>query len=241
MIALFTDFGWCGPYVGQMRAVLARNESAPRVIDLMHDAPAFDADAAGHLLAALAGEFPDGTVFVSIVDPGVGTERVPVIVEADGRWFVGPGNGLFDVVSARAESVRWWRITREPERDSATFHGRDLFAPVAAALARGEPVPGDPADPPHGPEAGADRAAVIYTDHYGNAMTGLRPPEDPHAVLRVGGHNLLGGRTFGDVATGEGLWLINSLGLVEVAVNCGSAATQYGLEVGSPVAWAESE
>ncbi len=238
MIALFTDFGWCGPYVGQMRAVVARNESAPPVIDLMHDAPTFDASAAAHLLAALAGEFRVGTVFVGVVDPGVGTERVPVVVEADGYWFVGPGNGLFDVFAARAESARWWRITREPERDSATFHGRDLFAPVAAALARGEPVPGEPIDPPHDPEAGAERAAVIYRDHYGNAMTGLRPPADPSARLNVSGRELTGGRTFGDVAPGEGLWLVNSLGLVEAAVNCGSAAAQYGLEVGSPVAWA---
>lgn len=237
MIALFTDFGWCGPYVGQMRAVLTRNESAPAVIDLMHDAPAFDAQPAAHLLAALASELPAGTVFVGVVDPGVGSERAPVIVEADGYWFVGPGNGLFDVVSARAPAARWWRITREPERPSATFHGRDLFAPVAAALARGESVPGDPIEPPHGPDAGADIAEVIYIDHYGNAMTGLRAPEGRAGALRAGGRELAGGCTFADAAAGEGLWFVNSLGLVEVAVNRGSAASQLGLAIGSPVGW----
>ncbi len=238
MIALFTDFGWAGPYVGQMRAVLARNESAPPVIDLMHDAPAFASRAGAHLLAALAAEFPPGTVFVGVVDPGVGSERMPVIVEADGYWFVGPGNGLFDVVSARATEPRWWRITREPERQSATFHGRDLFAPVAAALARGESVPGDAIDLPHGPDAGSDLAEVVYIDHYGNAMTGLRAPSSADASLRVGEHTLAGGRTFAEVAAGEGLWLVNSLALVEVAVNQGDAAAAYGLSVGARVTWA---
>lgn len=237
MIALFTDFGWAGPYVGQMRAVLARNESAPPVVDLMHDAPAYSARAAGHLLAALADEFPAGTVFVGIVDPGVGSARMPVIVEADGNWFVGPGNGLFDVLSARATESSWWRITREPERQSATFHGRDLFAPVAASLARGESVPGDPIDAPHGPEVGVELAEVVYIDRYGNAMTGLRAPADPTASLRVGQRELAGGHTFSDVAAGEGLWLVNSLGLVEVVVNQGDAARAYGLTVGSTVAW----
>ncbi len=237
MIALFTDFGWAGPYVGQMRAVLARNESAPPVIDLMHDAPTYSARAAGHLLAALAGEFPEGTVFIGVVDPGVGSARLPVIVEAEGRWFVGPGNGLFDVLSARAAEASWWRITREPERDSATFHGRDLFAPVAASLARGESVPGDPIDPPHGPESATELSEVVYIDHYGNAMTGLRAPADPAAKLRIGEREIAGGHTFSDVSVGEGLWLINSLGLVEVAVNQGNASDTYGLTVGSTVAW----
>lgn len=238
MIVLFTDFGWAGPYVGQMRAVLARNESAPPVVDLMHDAPPFASRAAAHVLAALAEEFPLGTVFVGVVDPGVGSDRMPVIVEADGYWFVGPGNGLFDVISARATEPRWWRITREPERQSVTFHGRDLFVPVAAALARGESVPGEPIEPPHGEEAGAELAEVVYIDHYGNAMTGLQAPRTPGGSLRLGDDAVPGGRTFSDVAAGEGLWLVNSLGLVEVAVNQGDAAQQYNLSVGSPVSWA---
>lgn len=239
MIALFTDFGWCGPYVGQLHAVLARHRADPAaVIDLMHDAPRFDPDAAAHLLAALAGDLAPGTIVVGVVDPGVGTARTPVVVEADGRWFVGPGNGLFDVVAARAATpARWWRITRAPERDAATFHGRDLFAPVAAALARGEDVPGEPLAAPPVPGAGADRGAVIYVDGFGNAMTGLRARPGDGRTLALGARHVPAGRTFADVSPGEALWLVNSIGLVEVAVNQGRAADVLGLDVGTPVEW----
>lgn len=240
MIALFTDFGLHGPYVGQVHAVLARHARGIPVIDLMHDAPTFDARAAGHLLAALAAELPAGTVFVGVVDPGVGTERRPAAVEADGRWFVGPANGLFDVVSARAEAPRWWRITRAAEGRSTTFHGRDLFAPVAAALARGEPVPGEEMAPPHDADAGDDLAEVVYVDGFGNAMTGLRAPAHTDLRLRVGEHRLAYGRTFADASAGQALWLVNSVGLVEIAVNQGSAAARLGLGPGTPVAWDET-
>lgn len=239
MIALFTDFGWSGPYVGQMHAVLARDGVTDPVIDLMHDAPAFDPVAAGHLLAALVPAMPAGMICVGVIDPGVGTARDPVVVEADGQWFVGPDNGLFDIVSARATDTRRWRITRAPERDSATFHGRDLFAPVAARIARGSAVPGHALSPREYPDdAGADRGAIIYIDAFGNAVTGLRPPESGVVpVLNVAGRCLSPGRTFADAAPGEALCLVNSMGLVEIAVNCGSAAGMFGLTVGTPVAW----
>lgn len=237
MIALYTDFGVRGPYVGQVHAVLARRAGALPVIDLMHDAPTFDARAAGHLLAALAADFPAGTVFVGVVDPGVGTERPPVAVDAGGQWFVGPGNGLFDVIAARAGGARWWRLTRAPERASQTFHGRDLFAPVAAVLARGGPVPGEPMQPPLSTDTGGDLGQVIYVDGFGNAMTGLRAPERRDRRLHAGDHALPGGRTFADAAPGEGMWLVNSIGLVEVVVNRGSAAERLGLAPGTPVAW----
>jgi hypothetical protein len=237
MIALFTDFGWHGPYVGQMHAVLARGHSPPRVIDLMHDAPRFAPVAAGHLLAALVGDLPRGTILVGVVDPGVGTQRAPVVVEADGRRYVGPANGLFDIVSARATGApRWWRITGLPERTSATFHGRDVFAPAAAALARGQGIglPGEPMTPPATP--GDDLAEVIYIDDFGNAMTGLRAPSGDRR-LEVAGRSLPRGCTFADAAPGEALWLENSIGLAEVVVNQGSAATALDVAIGSPVAW----
>jgi len=237
MIVLFTDFGLRGPYVGQVHAVFGRAGDAPPVIDLMHDAPAFDPHAAGHLLAALADGFPAGTVFEGVIDPGVGTSRAPVAVEADGRWYVGPDNGLFDVVSARAAAARWWRITRASDTGFATFDGRDLFAPVALSLARGEAVPGEPMDAPHAANAGDERAEIVYVDEYGNAMTGLRTPAPGR--LQVRGHRLPGGRTFADAAPGEALWLVNSIGLVEIAVNRGNAAVQLGLEPGMPVAWVD--
>ena len=97
-----------------------------------------------YLLAAYAVWFSAGTVFLCVVDPGVGGTRPAIILEADGRWYVGPGNGLFELVQRRAAKTRSWDIDWKPERLSASFHGRDLFAPVAAILARGEPPPGRP-------------------------------------------------------------------------------------------------
>ncbi|WP_067563326.1 SAM hydrolase/SAM-dependent halogenase family protein [Halofilum ochraceum] len=239
MIALFTDFGWSGPYVGQMHAVLARAGVTDPVIDLMHDAPAFDPLASAHLLAALVPSMPAGTVFVGVIDPGVGTARAPVVVEADGQWFVGPDNGLFDVVSARATDTRRWRITRAPERQSVTFHGRDLFAPVAAEIAQGGSVPGRALPLTEYPDdTAADREAIIYIDAFGNAVTGLRPPRNRIVpVLNVAGRCLSHRRTFADAAPGEALWLVNSMDLVEIAVNRGSAAEMFGLSVGSRVTW----
>ena len=144
MFVLFTDFGLQGPYTGQMKAVL--NQMAPSVpaIDLFADAPVGIPKASAYLLAAYAEWFTAGTIFLCVVDPGVGGTRPPVIVEADGRWYVGPGNGLFELVQRRAATMRSWDIKWKPERLSASFHGRDLFAPVAAMLAQGEPPPGQP-------------------------------------------------------------------------------------------------
>src|SRR5208337_1163814 len=146
MIALFTDFGLEGPYTGQMKAALHRMAPGVPVVDLFADAPMGDPKRSAYLLAAYAAWFPEGTVFLSVVDPGVGGERLPVIVEADGRSFVGPGNGLFELVQRRADKSRCLEITWRPETLSASFHGRDLFAPVTAMIARGDDPPGRPVD-----------------------------------------------------------------------------------------------
>jgi S-adenosyl-L-methionine hydrolase (adenosine-forming) len=137
MIVLFTDFGAEGPYVGQMKAVLVQGAPGVPIVDLQHDAPAHDPRAAAYLLAALAPEFPAGSVFLAVVDPEVGGARRPLVVEADGRHFVGPDNGLFAILARRAGAPRCWTIDDKPARLSPTFHGRDLFAPVAARLAAG--------------------------------------------------------------------------------------------------------
>src|SRR5690349_356219 len=102
MIALFTDFGLDGPYTGQMKAVLHRMAPGRPVIDLFADAPAGNPKAAAYLLAAYAAWFPEQTIFLCVVDPGVGGERPAIFVEAEGRWYVGPGNGLFELVQRRA-------------------------------------------------------------------------------------------------------------------------------------------
>src|SRR5882757_10859172 len=137
MIALFTDFGLSGPYTGQMVAVLQQTAPGVPVIQLFADAPAGNPKAAAYLLAAYAAWFPPGTVFLCVVDPGVGGARAPLMIDADGRWYVGPDNGLFELLLRRAKSAQTRAITWRPEKLSASFHGRDLFAPAAAQLAKG--------------------------------------------------------------------------------------------------------
>src|SRR5436190_535341 len=137
MIVLYTDYGINDPYVGQLHAVLAREAPGVPVVDLLHTVANFDIRAGAYLLPALAQEFPEGSIFVGVVDPGVGGDRAAVMVHADRRWYVGPDNGLFHLVVQRAHRREAWVIDWKPERLSASFHGRDLFAPVAARLARG--------------------------------------------------------------------------------------------------------
>jgi S-adenosylmethionine hydrolase len=238
MIVLFTDFGLEGPYVGQMTAVLAREAPGTTVVSLFADAPAFDPQAAAYLLAAYAPEFPLGSVFLCVIDPGVGGKRAPLALQADGRWYVGPDNGLFALVARRAREARWWKITWRPERLSASFHGRDLFAPVAARLARGEPPPGDElaAPPTSGADWPDDLPRIVYTDHFGNAMTGLRAELlAERAELEVAGRRLRRARTYSDRPPGEAFWYENANGLAEIALARGRADRELGLAVGTPV------
>jgi len=236
MLVLMTDFGPTGPYMGQMQAVLYREAPGVPVVTLFSDAPLCNPRASAYLLAAYAAEFPVGTVFLAVVDPGVGTAtRRPVVVQADGRWFVGPDNGLFELVRRRAATCNCWEILWRPPHLSASFHGRDLFAPVAARLARGEPPPGEMVECSwHGwPD---DLAEVIYIDHFGNAMTGIRAASVPSGgVIEVAGRQLPHAVTFGAVAPGEVFWYENANGLIELAVNQGSAAQQLGLTIGTPL------
>jgi S-adenosylmethionine hydrolase len=238
MIVLFTDFGLDGPYVGQMKAVLHGAAPGMPQVDLMADAPAFDAKAAAYLLAAYAPAFPGGSVFLAVVDPGVGGPRLPLVVEAAGRWFVGPDNGILALAARRAGAARAWQVTWRPERLSASFHGRDLFAPVAARLARGEQPPGSPY--PLAEIAGTDwpddLPEVVYLDRFGNAVTGLRAAGLPdEAVLSVAGRRLERARTFSTVAPGTAFWYENANGLAEIAVNQGRADRVLGLKPGDEV------
>jgi S-adenosylmethionine hydrolase len=237
MIVLFTDFGLQGPYTGQMKAVLHQLTPGVPVIDLFADAPVGNPKASAYLLAAYAEWFAAGTTFLCVVDPGVGGTRPPVIVEADGRWYVGPGNGLFELIERRAATARSWDIDFKPQHLSASFHGRDLFAPVAAMLARGEPPPGRPRAGREGCADWADDLAqIVYVDHFGNAITGLRASMlAPNAKLAVAGRVLERARTFSDRPTGAAFWYENSNGLAEIAVNRGRADRDLGLAIGSPV------
>src|SRR5205814_6177496 len=138
IIVLFTDFGLEGPYIGQVKAVLHQIAPGVPVVDLFADLPAAKPQPAAYLLAVYGAWFPPGTIILAVVDPGVGGERAAVVVEADSRWYVGPDNGLFELVTRRASRARSWEISAPPEAISASFHGRDLFAPIAALLARGD-------------------------------------------------------------------------------------------------------
>jgi S-adenosyl-L-methionine hydrolase (adenosine-forming) len=239
MIVLFTDFGTDGPYVGQMKAVLHRDAPGVPVIDLFADAPAAMPKPSAYLLAAYGGWFPPGSVLLAVVDPGVGGSRRAVVVEADGRFLVGPDNGLFELVLRRARTVRSWEIVWRPPSLSASFHGRDLFAPMAAQLAHG-PLPRDRlrvGDLCRRAEWPDELSEIVYIDHFGNAMTGIRAAALPDgARLDIGGRWLRQARTFSDVPTGEPFWYENANGLAEVALNGGRAATALKLAVGSPVA-----
>ena len=238
MIVLFTDFGPGGPYTGQMKAVLAREAPGIPVIDLADDLPACDPEPAAYLLAACAPAFPPGAVFVCVVDPGVGGERTPVAVNAGGRWYVGPDNGLLAIVACRSDDARWFAVTWRPPVLSASFHGRDLFAPVAAQIARGEAVPGTAIESTEtvGADWPEDRAAIVYIDPYGNAMTGIRADRLAEDAVVVAGARRLGRlRTFSDAAPGAAFWYENANGLAEIAVNRGRADRALGLKVGAPV------
>jgi len=237
-IALVTDFGSSGPYSGQM--ILRLGHLAPDVsaVDLISDLAPFRPDLAAYLLPALVRNVPGVTLFVCVVDPGVGSERDAIAVEADGRWYLGPDNGLLSAVVRRASDARVLRIEWRPDRLSDSFHGRDLFCPLAAMLCRGELPDSVPID--SGAIVGADwpddLARVVYADRYGNLITGIRASAvSRRAAVRIGGLDVFYARTFCEVPPGEVFWYENSFGLVELAVNRGRAELVLGLVPGDPI------
>jgi hypothetical protein len=163
---------------------------------------------------------------------------------ANGRWFVGPDNGLFEIVSRRAgRKPKRWEITYAPPRLSASFHGRDMFAPVAARIACGEGPSGEerPTDTARYADWPDDLAEIVYVDGFGNAFTGVRATAvAPDAVIIVGNHQIHRARTFSDVPPDEPFWYENANGLVEIAVNRRRADQRLGLGPGDRVAFAES-
>ena len=236
MIALFTDYGLQGPYLGQVEAALHRLVPDEKVINLLADAPRNNPKASAYLLAAFsrACAAQPGTIFFSVVDPGVGSfQDQPVIIKADEQWYVGPDNGLFDIVCRRSSGVQCRRIDWRPETLSASFHGRDLYAP-AAAMIRNNETPGETItwQDRHGwPD---DLREIVYIDHFGNCMTGIRSEAlEENRVIRTNGFTVPNANTFSSVPHGTAFWYRNSQGLVEIAVNGGSAAAQLKLETGT--------
>jgi len=236
MIATFTDFGVPGPYLGQMHAVFHRDAPGIPVVDIFPDLPVFNIRAAAYLLPAYSQYLPENSVCVCVVDPGVGTERRATAVRSNGRWYVGPDNGLFSNLVQRASGAQAFIIDWRPERLSSSFHGRDLFAPVAARLARGEMPPGEELDSarlvmPDWPE---DLLEIVYLDHFGSAISGLRVSSITTAdSIEIAGKKCEFRRTFGEAEHGIPFWYENANGLVEIALPKGHAVDELGLEVGT--------
>ena len=239
MFILYSDFGLEGPYTGQVKAKLI--ESAPEVpiVDLMADAPRQNPQAAAYLLAAYALGFPADSIFICVIDPGVGSDRPGVIVKANDHWFVGPSNGLFELILRRAESdSKIWEIDWQPDTVSATFHGRDIFAPVSGILANGSPIPGieRPIDWERQNEWPDELAEVIYIDNYGNAITGLRASfVKPSYAIEINSVYLENAVTYSSVPSGQAFWYVNSNGLIEIAINKGNASKHLNLNIGTKI------
>lgn len=241
-IFFFTDFGMQGPYIGQMHGAVYAISDQLRCIDLMHDAPSMNPKRAAYLLAAILRDLPEDAIIVAVVDPDVGGARHAVLVEADGRRLVGPDNGLFEIVLRRALHASRYVLEWRPDKPlSASFHGRDLFAPAAAIWALGQRPASTPTLPSGADRIGVDwpddLAEILYIDAYGNGMTGLRTAAlpDPVRLTLSDGTAPPRARTFSDVPHRFGFWYENSLGLAEIAVNGGSAAKKYGLRPGAPI------
>jgi hypothetical protein len=245
LVTLLTDFGTADSYVAEMRGVLLSLAPTATVVDVSHGVPPGDVRSAAYILGRTWDRFPPGTVHLAVVDPGVGTTRVALAMRVHGHHFVGPDNGVFTPVlrDSEVEAV----VLPTPESASPTFHGRDVFAPAAAALAcgatlqsLGEPFGGIPErlayTPPHY-EGKTVVGEVVYVDRFGSLITNLTSELVPsYATLEVEDLDL--GplkRTYNDVTPGGLLAYVGSGGTIEIAVRNGSAARRLGVGVGGRV------
>jgi len=241
IITLLTDFGTADGYVGEMKGVLLSSVPDAALVDITHDVPPQDVDGARLVVARYWQRFPVGTVHLVVVDPGVGGSRAALAVESEGRFLVGPDNGVLSpaLLHAGARCV----ALPVPAAAAPTFHGRDLFAPAAASLANGtsldplgeectSPVVLRTPEPVRGSD-GSIAGVVITVDRFGNAVTNLMSWRG--GVVEANGRQLPVVRTYADVAVGEAAALVGSSGLVEVAVRDGSASATLGLRRGSEV------
>jgi S-adenosylmethionine hydrolase len=254
VITVTTDFGHQGPFVGVMKGCILTRFPAARIVDLTHEIVVHWPAEAGFWLARAFRYFPAGTVHVAVVDPGVGTSRDILALEAGEHLFLAPDNGLLAPIVSRHPDARLTRLTGESlarlrvGHPSATFHGRDIFAPVAAELAAGrcrtsdlgEPVdtlvPSWVDDPTVEPASVA--GVVISMDHFGNLITNIDAPLIERfrmPVAHAGNHAFPLLRTYSDTQPGQYLALINSFGVIEIARAEGNAAEGLGLSRGAPV------
>jgi S-adenosyl-L-methionine hydrolase (adenosine-forming) len=250
MITLLTDFGTLDYFVPAVKGVIYTINPQVQITDITHEIAAQDITSAAFILAACYRDFPKGTIHLAVVDPGVGSERRAIVVEADAYLFVGPDNGVFSYVYDRESRVRVFHITRDqfyrPEA-SQTFQGRDLFAPVAAWLSRGlsPGALGDEIDDylrleiPR-PKLSEEKleGRIIHIDRFGNCITNLTAA-DLQSVAKIdfAGREIT--RFYSHFAQSAGspelFAYIGSAGYWEIAVWCGSAAEQTGARVGMEV------
>jgi len=243
IVTLLTDFGTADGYVAEMKGVLYSGAPDITVVDLTHAIPPQDVEAGRLALARSWRRFPVGTIHVAVVDPGVGTRRAAIAVESQGRFLLGPDNGILSpaLVGGGADVV----ALPIPPYAAATFHGRDVFAPAAARLAAGEALTmlgvykEDPVvrrTPDTQRHADGSISGVVLTiDRFGNILSNIGG--------RIGGHVLLGDqripvqRTYADVEVGSLIALTGSSGFLEVAVRGGSAVHALGTRRGEPITW----
>jgi hypothetical protein len=252
IVTLTSDFGTRDSYVAEMKGVILTLAPAVRIVDITHEVEPQHIVEGALALDAAAPFFPTGTIHVGVVDPGVGTARRGLLVQAAGQWFIGPDNGLFTPIYDRGE----WRAVElvAPEYRlaavSRTFHGRDVFAPAAAHLALGAPPErfGPPVSDPvrlPWPRAravtGGVAGAVIHIDRFGNLVTSIEAAQVEVVTGRGGGTVRIGGRalrlveTYAELPPGGAGALIGSRNRLEVAVRDGSAATALRARRGTPV------
>jgi hypothetical protein len=256
-IVLLTDFGFKDSYVGVMKGVIRGICRGAEIIDLSHNIMPQDVAEAAFVLAAAYRYFPEETIFVNVVDPGVGTDRPIIYMRANDQAFLAPDNGLLSVVAEEAEPAEMRKVAAEQyflKEPSTTFHGRDIFAPVAAHLAAGlEPEKLGPVvrrvrrlrlPRPVRAADGSLRGEIVYIDQFGNLITNMsrgtleRSLEVPlrEVEVTVKRRKVEGlSRAYGEVDEGELVALIGSSGYLEVAVNLGSAAQFLGCEKGDTV------
>jgi S-adenosyl-L-methionine hydrolase (adenosine-forming) len=253
IVTLLTDFGLADPFVGVMKGRILSRFAGAHVVDLSHEVPVHEPEVAGFWLARCFEEFPAGTVHVAVVDPGVGTPRAILCMMAEGHALLAPDNGLLAGLAARYPRAEVVALAQGPLAGlgigavSATFHGRDIFAPVAAELAAGRCAPQALGAPASVTLSLKDRLEVldgtvvghvVTVDHFGNLITniGARSLESmgcPEA--HVAGQVLRVGRTYADVEPGRLLALVNSFDVLEIALRQGSAAAALAIGRGARV------
>lgn len=253
IITLLTDFGIEDGYVASMKGVILGICSEATLVDISHAIPPQNVRAGAYVLSSTYKHFPAGTVHLAVVDPGVGTKRRALALRANRQYFVGPDNGLLSLIlkenpdwSARSlNKPVYWR-----SQVSTTFHGRDIFAPVAAHLAKGLSIEslGPPSDviTPSWGSVIADgeflRGEVIHIDHFGNIISNVNRTEmerlSVNQILSVSlGSSTLDrfGDAYGEVEAGELFFMFGSSGYLEVAMNLGNAAAALSVHIGDPV------